>query len=129
MSILAGFKNIVNPLFGLRAEGEGNYEPTPLKAMREITNLESFGAILPYCAFYEAEGLFVLDTGERDQKNKSEALGFAIEITPQTGATEEMIRVLAPIFANAPIGSNIQVSLYGSSRVIGQMKTAAVLGD
>lgn len=130
MSMAATLRGIVGPLFGIgRGDGsdEDNYEPTPLRAMREITKTESFGAILPYTAYYEAESLFVLDTGERDPKGKKDALGFAIEITPQTGATEEMIRVLAPIYATAPIGSNIQVSLYGSSRVIEQMKTAALL--
>lgn len=128
MSLAAAFKNIVNPLFGLANEEDGGgYEPTPLRAMREITKTESFGAILPYNAYDEAEGLFVLDTGERDPKGKKDALGFAMELLPQTGANEEMIRVLAPIFASAPVGANIQVSLYASPRVIEQMKTAALL--
>jgi conjugal transfer ATP-binding protein TraC len=128
MNLADTFRSALSPLFGFMDSGEEKaYEPTPLRAMREITNSESFGALLPHCAFHEVEGLFVLDTGERDSKGKAEALGMAIEITPQTGATEEMINVLAPIFGGAPGGTFIQVSLYGGSRIIDKMKAAALL--
>lgn len=128
MSLSAAFRNILTPFFGLSGQDEQDaYEPTPLRAMREITNVESFGALLPYCAYHEVEGLFVLDTGERNPKNKAEALGMAIEILPQTGATVEMINVLAPIVAGAPGGTLMQFSLYGSSRIIDKMKMAALL--
>lgn len=128
MNIADSFRRFVNPLFGLTKPGaEDAYVPTPLRAMREITNAESFSAILPYSAYYENEGLFVLDTGERSPKGRSEALGTAIEITPQTGATEEMIAILTPIFGSAPTGAHIQVSLYGGPRIIDQMKLAAHL--
>lgn len=128
MNIRATIRNLFNPLFGSDdAEREDNYEPTPLKAMREITKTESFGAILPHCAWYKDAGLFVLDTGERNPRGKNEALGMAIELTPQTGATEEMINVLAPIFGSAPGGTFIQVSLYGGSRIIDKLKLSALL--
>lgn len=128
MSIASSLRDFLNPLFGLPSDGDdGAYEPTPLRAMREITTAQSFGAILPYCAYDPANGLFVLDTGERANKGTAEALGMAIEITPQTGATEDMINVLAPIFGSAPPGTHIQVSLYGGSRIIDQMKLAALL--
>lgn len=128
-SVTATVKDIVGALFGLGGGSPqgANYEPTPLRAMREITNTEAFCAILPYTAFYETESLFVLDTGERDRKGKQDALGFAIEITPQSGATEEMIQVLVPLISSAPIGSNIQISLYGSSRIIDKMKASALM--
>lgn len=130
-TITATVKDVVGALFGLGG-GSSNgakYEPTPLRAMREITNAESFCAILPYTAFNEAQRLFVLDTGERDKKGKQDALGFAIEIAPQSGATEEMIQVLLPIISSAPIGANIQISFYGDSRIIDQMKASALMRD
>lgn len=126
-------RNLAAPLLSMvrdalaQEENEKTYEPTPLRAMREITNTESFGSILPYTAFHEAEALFVLDTGERDTKTRGQALGFTLELTPQTGANEEMIRVLAPIFSSAPTGSNIQVSLYGSPNILEQLKTSALI--
>ena len=75
-------RNLAAPLLSMvrdalaQEENEKTYEPTPLRAMREITNTESFGSILPYTAFHEAEALFVLDTGERDTKTRGQALGF-----------------------------------------------------
>ena len=128
MSIAAAIRVNLAQLFNfLDSSEEKTYEPTPMKAMREITNTESFAALLPHCAFHEVEGLFVLDTGERNAKGKAEALGMAIELTPQTGATEEMINILAPIVSGAPGGTFIQVSLSGGSRIIDKMITAALL--
>lgn len=124
MSFLRGFLDVFN---GGNSDSVEHYEPTPLKAMRELTKTESFGAILPYCAFYHAENIFVLDAGEKDTKGDKEALGFAIEILPQTGVNEEMIKILAPIFANAPIGANIELSLYGGSRIIDTLRFGASL--
>lgn len=128
MSLATTIRSNLGQLFGfLDSGGEKTYEPTPLRAMREITNTESFAALLPHCAFHEVEGLFVLDTGERNAKGKAEALGMCIEISPQTGATDEMINILAPIFGGAPGGTFIQVSLSGGSRIIDKMITAALL--
>ncbi|MCU6501869.1 type IV secretion system protein TraC [Rugamonas sp. A1-17] len=130
MNMNAALKTLFSPLrdmFG--PQEEQPYQPTPLRAMREITNTESFRSILPHCAYDEVDGLFVLDTGERDPKGRSDALGMVIELTPQTGATEEMINVLAPIIAGAPGGTFMQFSLYGGSRIIDRMKLFALLRD
>lgn len=128
MSIAATIRGNLAQLFNFMDGGEERaYEPTPMKAMREITNTESFAALLPHCAFHEVDGLFVLDTGERNTKGKAEALGMCIEISPQTGATVEMINILAPIVGGAPGGTFIQVSLSGGSRIIDKMMSAALL--
>ena len=130
MKLHTGLKSLLAPMVDVLSRGEQEpYQPSPLRAMREITNTESFRALLPHCAYDEVDGLFVLDTGERDPKGRSEALGMVIELTPQTGATEEMINVLAPIIASAPGGTFMQVSLYGGSRIIDRMKLYALLRD
>ena len=131
MSIFAAIKRTLMPT-SQEQEGEfaaqkTKYEPTPLRAMREITNMASFGAILPYTAFFEYESLFVLETGETGKKESKDALGFAIEITPQSGADRNMIDVLTPLFSSAPEGANIQISLYGSPSIISQLKTASLM--
>ena len=127
----ATIKSNLGQFFGLSNPGDGEdpYEPTPMRALREITNTESFASLLPHCAFSEQDGLFVLDTGERNPKGKPEALGMCIEINPQTGATVEMINILAPIFGGAPGGTLIQVSMYGGPRIIDKMMTAALMRD
>lgn len=130
MNMNAALRSLFAPfLEAFNATEDEPYQPTPLRAMREITKTESFRAILPHCAYDNVAGLFVLDTGERDPKGHRDALGMVIELTPQTGATEEMINVLAPIIAGAPGGTSMQYSLYGGSRIIDRLKTYALLRD
>lgn len=127
-TINAALRSLFNPVMALlNPDDDGEYTPAPLRAMREITKTESFFRLLPYCAYSSADQMFVLDTGERDPKGKAEALGIVIELLPQTGATEDMIKVLTPIMSNAPPGAFLQVSLYGGSRIIDKMKTFALL--
>ena len=127
----ATLRSNLGQLFGLAdsATRDEHYRPTPMRAMHEITNTESFAALLPHCAYDDETGLFVLDTGERNPKGKPEALGMCIEISPQTGATVEMINILAPIFGAAPGGCLFQVSMYGGPRIIDKMMMAALLRD
>lgn len=129
MAIMPMLKQALGPLVSV-LQGSGAdrpYTPTPLRAMEAITQRESFASILPFTAYSEAEGLFVLDTGDRDPKGKREALGFALEVSPQTGATPEMIQILTAIMSGAPSDAKIQISLFGSGRVIEKFKAAAML--
>lgn len=130
MSFAETLREMIGPLIGrgdAQADTKQKYTPSPLRAMKEITEFERFSSLLPYTAFDSTNGLFVLDTGDRDPKGKRDALGFAIELSPQTGCTPEMIEVLMPVMSSAPIGSNLQVSLYASPRVSEQLKLAALL--
>lgn len=131
MSIAQTLRGMLGPLVGgLGSQSEGEkrgYTPSPLRAMKEITEFERFSSLLPYTAFDSTNTLFVLDTGDRDPKGKRDALGFAIEVSPQTGCTPEMVEILKPVLSSAPIGSNLQISLYASPRVDEQLKLAALL--
>lgn len=120
---------LVYQLFGIRQEDgqDSDYVPSPVRAMREITEVESFASILPYAAYFKDENFFVLDSGDRDVKKRDHALGFAIELSPQTGATIEMITSLLPMYGEAPINSNAQVSLYASDGILDRLRASAML--
>jgi conjugal transfer ATP-binding protein TraC len=117
----------VKTFFGLGEEG--GYTPTPIKAMAQITQAESFAALLPYTSFMPTENIFVLDSGGRDPKSQPNALGFVLEVSPQTGASEEMASILNAVFSPAQEGAHVQVSLYASPRIIDKLKVAALLRD
>ena len=63
-----------------------------------------FSQWLPYRAYLEDHQIFV----NRD------ALGFCLEVRPQSGADEEMSRVLTALYAASPPGTGIQFHLLAS---------------
>lgn len=74
--------------------------------------IDRFSEYLPYTAWDNDYNLFVI---ESDKAGKTEGLGFCLELSPQTGATQEMADFLTNLFtAGAPIGTGIQISLYAS---------------
>lgn len=98
----------------------------PRQLLQEISQMPRLTGILPYLAWQEDARLFALDQGgfgERDEH----AIGFCIETLPQTGASEEMEKVLASLFVSCPPGTGIQISLYGSPHILPVLKTQANL--
>ena len=63
-----------------------------------------FSQWLPYRAYLEDHQVFV----NRD------ALGFCLEVRPQSGADEEMSRVLTALVAASPPGTGLQFHLLAS---------------
>ncbi|MBB3221709.1 type IV secretion system protein TraC [Pseudoduganella umbonata] len=96
-------------------------------ALRTLTRPQQFASLLPHSAYLADSGLFVLDTGARERNRRVQGLGFVIELVPQTGATEDMISVLLPLFADAPPGANLQVSLYGGTDIREHIQHASLL--
>ena len=66
---------------------------------------------LPYRAYLEDRQVFV----NRD------ALGFCLEVRPQSGADEEMSRVLTALYAASPAGTGIQFHLLASPDIRGAL--------
>jgi conjugal transfer ATP-binding protein TraC len=64
----------------------------------------AFSEWLPYRAWLEDRQVFV----NRD------SLGFCLEVRPQSGADEEMTRVLTALYAASPPGTGIQFHLFAS---------------
>jgi conjugal transfer ATP-binding protein TraC len=90
---------------------ETHYTPTPISQPSRSKQHVSFSQLLPYIAWIEAQRLFVL---EGDEPGVTEGLGFAIEMWPQTGASEEVANLLVTIFNQLPVGTCIQWLLLGS---------------
>ena len=67
----------------------------------------SFSSWLPYAAYIAERQVFV----NRD------SLGFCLELRPQSGADEEMVRVLSALYAALPAGTGVQFHLFGSPAV------------
>ncbi|MBE0623518.1 MAG: type IV secretion system protein TraC [Burkholderiales bacterium] len=77
----------------------------------------AFSEWLPYRAYLEDRQVFV----NRD------ALGFCLELRPQSGADEEMARVLSALYAASPPGTGIQFHLFASPAIRGALARYAAL--
>ncbi|MBL8470870.1 MAG: type IV secretion system protein TraC [Rhodocyclaceae bacterium] len=67
---------------------------------------------LPWIGFDDDSGMFLLEDQTPDA---IEAIGFALELRPQTGANEQMWAMLQTLFSMAPrSGMSIQVQMFGS---------------
>jgi hypothetical protein len=98
----------------------------PRRLLREISRMPRLTGILPYLAWQEDARLFALDQGGFGER-ESRAIGFCIEALPQTGASDEMEKVLASLFVSCPPGTGIQVSLYGSPNILPLLRAQANL--
>ena len=67
----------------------------------------AFSEWLPYRAWIADRQVFV----------NLDALGFCLEVRPQSGADEEMARVLTALYAASPPGTGIQFHLYASPAI------------
>ena len=96
------FKNI------LREDGVDHYTPSPIAQPSRGVSYTKFTDLLPYMAWIPDKRLFIL---EGDTPQKMEAIGFCIEMYPQTGATPDMADLLTTIFTYLPSNSGVQWSL------------------
>jgi len=115
------FRNILNDLESAFA----GLKPSDLLAEPSKQTKQSapavarFSQYLPYCAWLEERQIFV----NRD------SLGFCLELRPQSGADEEMARVLTALYAASPAGTGIQFHLYGSPAIRGPLTRYAALRE
>lgn len=92
-------------------------DAVPRSLLQQISTIPRLTGILPYLGWMPDERLFVLDEGSFNGKGE-QCLGFCIETMPQTGANEEMERVLASMFMSCPPGTGIQISLYATPHIL-----------
>lgn len=102
----------------------------PRSLLRQMASIPRLTGILPYLSWMEDERFFVLDQTEFGTKNELN-IGFCVETRPQTGANEEMEKVLASLFMSCPTNTGIQITLYGSPKIAGTLKRQydLMLGD
>jgi len=98
----------------------------PRRLLSEISQMPRLTGILPYLAWQEDSSLFVLDQGGFGEGDEH-AIGFCVETVPQTGASDEMEKVLASLFVSCPPGTGIQISLYGSPHIFPVLRAQANL--
>lgn len=98
----------------------------PRQLLREISQMPRLTGILPYLAWQEDTRLFVLDQGGFGEREEH-AIGFCIETLPQTGASDEMEKVLSSLFVSCPPGTGIQITLYGSPHILPVLRAQANL--
>ena len=92
-------------------------DAVPRALLKQLTTMPRLTGILPYLSWMPDERLFVLDQtafGAESELN----IGFCVESSPQTGASEDMEKVLASLFMSCPTGTGIQISLYASPDIM-----------
>lgn len=105
-------RTLIEDLDGaLRATRIGELLRAPRSAHPPRNDAASFSHWLPYRAWLEDRQVFV----NRD------ALGFCLELRPQSGADEEMSRVLTSLYEAAPAGTGIQFHLLASPDIRGAL--------
>lgn len=100
-------------------------DKVPRALLKEIASIPRLTGILPYNSWMPQERLFVLDQSAYSEEKKNN-LGFCIETFPQTGASEEMERVLTSLFLSCPVGTGIQVSMYASPDIMPVLRKQAI---
>ncbi|MCC7005663.1 MAG: type IV secretion system protein TraC [Ottowia sp.] len=82
----------------------GNYQPAPALSVTDILHAsQGLGSILKYDVYDPSNGLFFND----------DTIGFMFELTPQTGANDEMEKRLQTLYTSAPAKTGIQIVLTG----------------
>lgn len=70
-----------------------------------------FSDLFPWTGYWEEEQLFAI---EGEKSGSVVAVGYTIELNPQTGASTDMSRLLQEIYRDMPTGSGVQIHLWGS---------------
>lgn len=94
-------------------ERYGRPDAIPIQAIRQFTSIPRLTGLLPYVGWLKNERMFILDQGGFSEK-EHHSIGFSIEVNPQTGATDEMEKILTGLFDSCVPDSGVQVTLYAS---------------
>lgn len=104
-------------------ERDAPADAIPRSLLRQLATTPRLTGILPYVGWMEEERFFTLDnTSFGKNPGHENSIGFCVETTPQTGANDEMEKVLASLFMSCPTNTGIQISLYASPKIAGVLK-------
>jgi conjugal transfer ATP-binding protein TraC len=90
-------------------------EPPGARAPQLRSNHPRLTDWLPYTAYKPDEKLFVLEARNSKGREEVEAVGFAFELTPPAGMSEETISIFTSIIQAAPTGACMQLHLYATN--------------
>ena len=85
----------------------------PRNLIEQFATMPRLTGLLPYVGWMPDERMFILDQGGFGTGEEF-SIGFAIEVMPQTGASDEMEKILTSMFAYCPPQTGVQVTLYAS---------------
>lgn len=94
-------------------ERYGRADAIPRHLIEQFADTPKLAGMMPYVGWMPSERMFIVDQGGFGKKEQF-SIGFAIEIDPQTGATDEMEKILTGLFDSCQPKTGIQISLYGS---------------
>ena len=98
----------IGPDLGNETENSPAAQSLPFHTRQDYNR---FSDLFPWTGYWEQEKLFAL---EGQKSDSIVAIGYCIELNPQTGATEDMANLFQEIYRDMPVGSGVQVQLYGS---------------
>lgn len=101
----------IKAFFRTSSSSQEEYIPQPLAEPARGAEFNRLADMLPYTAYIQESGLFVI---EGDAPGSVEALGFVLEMVPQTGAPQEMAEILTSVFLGVPAGTSFQWQLLAS---------------
>ncbi len=125
---LAGLKSSPHLILEPSTPDNLSVDPDAIGARRGSgAVVDRFGEVLPFVDYDGDRRLFLL---EADGPGKYEGLGYTLEVTPQTGASEQMAAaMLNLVTAGCPPGTGIQCTLFASPRIddyLDQLRTSCV---
>ena len=107
---MGAFEHVKN-FFRTSSSSQEAYIPQPLAEPTRGAAFNRFADMLPYTGYIKENGLFVI---EGDAPGSVEALGFVLEMVPQTGAPQEMAEIMTSVFLGVPAGTSFQWQLLAS---------------
>jgi len=96
---------------------DSDYVPSVLANPSPAPVFDRLADWLPYSGWLPEERLFLLERSPEARggaRDAVEAVGFVLDITPQTGADDRMTGVLKSIFNGLPTDASLQFHLFGT---------------
>lgn len=123
--LLNKFTRAIKAAFLGDEPGGGYYEPVPISQQKAVLTNPRLSGILPYMGYEDDNELFYNETSGENVRETT--IAFALELTPQTGATQEMADILTGIYASCMPNTGVQVFCYGSNDLLPLFKRYASL--
>jgi conjugal transfer ATP-binding protein TraC len=121
MTIAQTLAKVKNLLLG---DGLDDYPPLSVSSSAAVkSQYTRFSDWLPYTAFLERNGLFMLELKDKKGNDTPEALGFAFELYALSGASNERFNLLTTLIQDAPVGSAMQLQVFACSDLSDQLQT------
>jgi conjugal transfer ATP-binding protein TraC len=113
------FKDLGSKLGGLFGSAGGLGQPKEPVA-RQVVRKSDHPRLtdwLPYTGYHTTEQLCVLEVRDVKGRERCEALGWAIELTPPCGLSEDVVNTLTSIVQGMPPSTCMQLQLFAGNNI------------